>query len=96
MERCCEARPGHCVKYQKVWWSDVIFPLSDSVIVSVYPDKKKGKFCITKSKTTETVSGALSPRFFFYRLLVVLAIWLFVLQICVELFREGSAHGRGV
>lgn len=70
--------------------------LSATVLSSLFTQIKKGKFCITKSKTTETVSGALSPRFFFYRLLVVLAIWLFVLQICVELFREGSAHRRGV
>lgn len=70
--------------------------LSATVLSSLFTQIKEGKFYITKSRTTEVVNGVLSPRFFFYHLLVVLAIWLFVLQICVELFREGSTHRCGV
>lgn len=62
------------------------------VLSSLFTQIKEGKFNITKSRTTEVVSGALSLCSFFYHLLVVLAIWLFVLQMCVELFREGSTH----
>lgn len=70
--------------------------LSATALSSLFTQLKGGKFCITKSRTREVVGGVLPPPFFFYHLLVVLAIWLFVSQMCMELFRERSTHRCGV